>query len=114
VLLDRDGPLVESAATRLGEGAGALVADVTRTSDVDGVVQVAHDWHGRLDIVVRCARSAYRQHASRATVGRRLESGPLGSAGECRVSCEQAQTGRRPWMMRISTTAIATMSRMWM
>ena len=55
VMLDRDAPAVEGAAKRLGDNARAIVADVTRTADVDGAVQAAHDWHGRLDVVVNNA-----------------------------------------------------------
>ena len=55
VMLDRDAPAVEGAAKRLGGNARAIVADVTGTSDVDGAVQAAHDWHGRLDVVVNNA-----------------------------------------------------------
>ena len=55
VMLDRDAPAVEGAAKRLGGNARAIVADVTRTADVDGAVQTAHDWHGRLDVVVNNA-----------------------------------------------------------
>jgi NAD(P)-dependent dehydrogenase (short-subunit alcohol dehydrogenase family) len=54
-MLDRDGALLERAAARLGAGARALVADVTRTADVDAAVKAAHDWHGRLDVVVNNA-----------------------------------------------------------
>jgi 2-dehydro-3-deoxy-L-rhamnonate dehydrogenase (NAD+) len=54
-MIDRDGPLVEEAAKRLGAGARAVVADVTRTADVDAAVKTAYDWHGRLDIVVNNA-----------------------------------------------------------
>lgn len=54
-MLDRDGALLERAAARLGTGARALVADVTRTADVDATVKAAHDWHGRLDVVVNNA-----------------------------------------------------------
>src|SRR5215470_7169002 len=55
VMLDRDAPAVEGAAKRLGADARAVVADVTRTTDVERTVQAAHDWHGRLDIVVNNA-----------------------------------------------------------
>jgi 2-dehydro-3-deoxy-L-rhamnonate dehydrogenase (NAD+) len=55
VMLDRDAAAVEGAAKRLGAAARAVVADVTRTSDVDRAVQAAHDWDGRLDIVVNNA-----------------------------------------------------------
>jgi len=55
VMLDRDASAVEAAAKRLGGNARAIVADVTRTADVDGAVQAAHDWHGRLDVVVNNA-----------------------------------------------------------
>ena len=55
VMLDRDAPAVEGAAKRLGGNARAIVADVTRTADVDGAVQAAHDWYGRLDVVVNNA-----------------------------------------------------------
>lgn len=54
-MLDRDAPAVEDAAKRLGAAARALVADVTRTTDVDRAVRAAHDWHGRLDVVVNNA-----------------------------------------------------------
>jgi NAD(P)-dependent dehydrogenase (short-subunit alcohol dehydrogenase family) len=54
-MLDRDGALLERAAARVGPGARALVADVTRTADVDAAVKAAHDWHGRLDVVVNNA-----------------------------------------------------------
>ena len=55
VMLDRDAPAVEGAAKRLGADARALVADVTRTEDVERAVHTAHDWRGRLDIVVNNA-----------------------------------------------------------
>jgi len=55
VMLDRDAPAVEGAAKRLGPEARAIVADVTRTADVDRAVRAAHDWHDRLDVVVNNA-----------------------------------------------------------
>jgi 2-dehydro-3-deoxy-L-rhamnonate dehydrogenase (NAD+) len=55
LMVDRDAAAVEGAAKRLGTDARALVADVTRTADVERAVQAAHDWHGRLDIVVNNA-----------------------------------------------------------
>jgi 3-oxoacyl-[acyl-carrier protein] reductase len=55
VMVDRDGPLVEAAAKRLGTAARPIVADVTRTADVEAAVQAADDWHGRLDVVVNNA-----------------------------------------------------------
>ncbi len=55
VMADRDAAAVEGAAKRLGADARALVVDVTRTADVERAVQAAHDWHGRLDIVVNNA-----------------------------------------------------------
>ena len=55
VMVDRDATAVEGAAKRLGGDARALVADVTRTTDVERAVQAAHDWQGRLDIVVNNA-----------------------------------------------------------
>ena len=55
VMLDRDATAVEGAAKRLGIDARAIVADVTRAMDVDRAVQAAHDWHGRLDVVVNNA-----------------------------------------------------------
>jgi 2-dehydro-3-deoxy-L-rhamnonate dehydrogenase (NAD+) len=54
-VLDRDADAVQKAAGGLGAGAMALVGDVTRTADVNRAVQEAHDWHGRLDIVVNNA-----------------------------------------------------------
>ena len=55
VMVDRDAASVEGAAKRLGAAARAIVADVTRTADVNAAVTAAHDWHGRLDIVVNNA-----------------------------------------------------------
>ena len=55
VMLDRDAAAVEGAAKRLGPEARAIVADVTRTADVDRAVRAAHDWHDRLDVVVNNA-----------------------------------------------------------
>jgi 3-oxoacyl-[acyl-carrier protein] reductase len=54
-LLDRDGPRVESAARDVGAGAVALVADVTRSAEVDDAVQAVVDRWGRLDVVVNNA-----------------------------------------------------------
>jgi 3-oxoacyl-[acyl-carrier protein] reductase len=53
-IVDRD-PEVEAVARRLGPAARALVADVTRTADVDRVVAEADAWADRLDIVVNNA-----------------------------------------------------------
>jgi len=55
VMVDRDAAAVEGAAKRLGSDARAIVADVTRTTDVDRAVETAHAWHRRLDIVVNNA-----------------------------------------------------------
>ena len=55
VMVDRDAASVEGATKRLGSAARAVVADVTRTADVNATVTTAHDWHGRLDIVVNNA-----------------------------------------------------------
>ncbi len=55
VMVDRDAAAVEGAAKRLGGAARAIVADVTRTADVNAAVTAAHDWHRRLDIVVNNA-----------------------------------------------------------
>ena len=54
-MVDRDASAVEGAAKRLGAAARAIVADVTRTADVNAAVTAAHDWNGRLDIVVNNA-----------------------------------------------------------
>jgi 3-oxoacyl-[acyl-carrier protein] reductase len=54
-ILDRDADAVHKAAADLGAGAMALVGDVTKTADVNQAVQAAHDWQGRLDIVVNNA-----------------------------------------------------------
>ena len=40
-MVDRDGPLVEGAAKQLGSQARAIVADVTRTSDVNTAVKLS-------------------------------------------------------------------------
>jgi 2-dehydro-3-deoxy-L-rhamnonate dehydrogenase (NAD+) len=55
VMVDRDAAAVEGAAKRLGGATRAIVADVTRTADVNAAVNAAHDWHGRLDVVVNNA-----------------------------------------------------------
>jgi 3-oxoacyl-[acyl-carrier protein] reductase len=55
VMVDRDAAAVEGAAKRLGPNARAIVADVTKTAEVNAAVTAAHDWHGRLDIVVNNA-----------------------------------------------------------
>ena len=55
VMLDRDAAAVEGAAKRLGPEARAIVADVTRTADVERAVRAAHEWHDRLDVVVNNA-----------------------------------------------------------
>ena len=55
VMVDRNAAAVEGAAKRLGSDARAIVADVTRTTDVDRAVEAAHAWHRRLDIVVNNA-----------------------------------------------------------
>lgn len=54
-LVDRDGREVETAARRLGASAMPLVADVTRTGDVERVIGAAHERWGRLDVVVNNA-----------------------------------------------------------
>jgi 2-dehydro-3-deoxy-L-rhamnonate dehydrogenase (NAD+) len=54
-LVDRDGATVQATAKRLGAAALAIVADVTKSADVDRAVQAAYDWRGRLDIVVNNA-----------------------------------------------------------
>ena len=53
-ILDRD-PNVEAVAKTLGPSARALVADVTRSAEVDRAVAAAHAWADRLDIVVNNA-----------------------------------------------------------
>ena len=53
-IVDRD-PDVEAVAKRLGPRARALVADVTRSAEVDRAVATAHAWADRLDIVVNNA-----------------------------------------------------------
>ena len=53
-VVDRD-PDVEAVAKTLGPRARALVADVTRSGDVDRAVATAHAWADRLDIVVNNA-----------------------------------------------------------
>jgi 2-dehydro-3-deoxy-L-rhamnonate dehydrogenase (NAD+) len=53
-IVDRD-PAVEAVAKTLGPTARALVADVTKSAEVDRAVGVAHAWADRLDIVVNNA-----------------------------------------------------------
>jgi len=54
-LVDLDKSAAEAAAGDLGDAATALVADVTRTADVERAVAAAHARWGRLDIVVNNA-----------------------------------------------------------
>ncbi|HZO40506.1 MAG TPA: SDR family NAD(P)-dependent oxidoreductase [Methylomirabilota bacterium] len=54
-LVDLDKSAAEAAAGELGDAATALVADVTRTADVERAVAAAHARWGRLDIVVNNA-----------------------------------------------------------
>jgi 2-dehydro-3-deoxy-L-rhamnonate dehydrogenase (NAD+) len=53
-ILDRD-PDVEAVAKKLGPRSRALVADVTKSAEVDRAVATAHAWADRLDIVVNNA-----------------------------------------------------------
>ena len=54
-LLDLDAQAVEAAAAKVGGGAIALVADVTRAAEVDGAIRRVVDAWGRLDILVNNA-----------------------------------------------------------
>jgi NAD(P)-dependent dehydrogenase (short-subunit alcohol dehydrogenase family) len=54
-VLDIDGPAVEAAAKRLGPDAVSVVADVTRTAEVEAAVRGTIDRWGRLDVVVNNA-----------------------------------------------------------
>jgi 2-dehydro-3-deoxy-L-rhamnonate dehydrogenase (NAD+) len=54
-LVDLDKSAVEAAAGALGAAAMAVVADVTRTDDVERAVGAVHAHWGRLDIVVNNA-----------------------------------------------------------
>jgi 3-oxoacyl-[acyl-carrier protein] reductase len=54
-MVDRDAALVDGAAKRLGPAARAIVADVTKTAEVNAAVATAHDWHGGLEVVVNNA-----------------------------------------------------------
>jgi 2-dehydro-3-deoxy-L-rhamnonate dehydrogenase (NAD+) len=54
-LLDLDRERVETAAREVGSGAAALVADVTRSADVDAAVRVVVERWGRLDVLVNNA-----------------------------------------------------------
>jgi 3-oxoacyl-[acyl-carrier protein] reductase len=54
-LLDLDRERVEGAARALGPGAVALVADVTRSAEVDAAVRAVVDRWGRLDVLVNNA-----------------------------------------------------------
>jgi 2-dehydro-3-deoxy-L-rhamnonate dehydrogenase (NAD+) len=55
VLVDRDGPALDDAARSLGAGALPIVADVTRTAEVEAAVNTADERWGRLDVVVNNA-----------------------------------------------------------
>jgi NAD(P)-dependent dehydrogenase (short-subunit alcohol dehydrogenase family) len=54
-LLDIDGDTVRAAARTVGPDAMSLVADVTRTADVDGAVRAVGERWGRLDVLVNNA-----------------------------------------------------------
>jgi 3-oxoacyl-[acyl-carrier protein] reductase len=54
-LVDLDAGAVERAAAKLGDRADAVVADVSRSADVERAVAHAHARWGRLDIVVNNA-----------------------------------------------------------
>src|SRR5215470_20119031 len=51
-LLDLDGERLEGAAREVGSGAITLVADVTRSAEVDDAVRTVVDRWGRLDVLV--------------------------------------------------------------
>jgi 3-oxoacyl-[acyl-carrier protein] reductase len=54
-VVDIDGAAVTAAATRLGKNALAVIADVTRTDDVERAVAMPVERWGRLDVVVNNA-----------------------------------------------------------
>jgi 3-oxoacyl-[acyl-carrier protein] reductase len=54
-LVDLDRTAVDAAARSVGGGAQGVVADVTRTSDVEGMVREVVDRWGRLDVLVNNA-----------------------------------------------------------
>jgi len=54
-IVDVDGAAVTEAATRLGKNALAVIADVTKTDDVERAVAMPIERWGRLDIVVNNA-----------------------------------------------------------
>lgn len=65
-LLDRDADKVEELATRLGESAAALIADVTDEAAVRRAFQEMRDRFGRLDVLYNCAGVQLHNRDTRA------------------------------------------------
>jgi 3-oxoacyl-[acyl-carrier protein] reductase len=89
------GPL-KDAATKISGSDGqdtvlALPADATQGDQIATAVQQAHDWHGRLDIVVNCA-------------GPKLTLAPLGEVDESVVI--NALDAKLVGFFRVATAAL--------
>src|SRR5262249_51175895 len=96
-LVDLDKSAVEAAAGQIGASTLALVADVTRTDDVERAVGAAHARWGRLDIVVNNAG---------ITGGSKLTWEPTDDDWNPVIACEPAgvfrvsRAGVRPMLQR--------------
>jgi 3-oxoacyl-[acyl-carrier protein] reductase len=96
-LVARDEGAVKEAAARLSGRALAVPADVRDAESAAGAVDTAHDWLGRLDIVVNCAgsqmTSAPLSDTDDEVLGLALDTKLRGYARICRAALPKIATG---------------------